>query len=185
MTRRGVTLPAYWEERMAFVVGENSYLSVEAASDYFALRLYAEPWTGAALAQKQAALVMATFTIDRMARWYGEPTSAEQKLCFPRTGIFDRNGNPIAADAIPQDIQDAVCEQALAFLQMNTTRMPESIVKGITSAHVGSLSVTYASMKEFSQAKVCNAAYDILLASCLGDVIANGDATIRNVGISR
>lgn len=170
---------------MAFVVGENSYLSVEAASEYFALRLYAEPWTSAELAQKQAALVMATFAIDRMAVWCGAPTEAGQPLCFPRTGLSDRNGNPIASTAIPKDIQDAVCEQALAYLQMDTTRKPDSIAKGIASASVGSLSVSYASIKDYRQAKVCDAAYNILLMSGLGDIEENGDATVRNVGITR
>jgi hypothetical protein len=91
------------------------YVSLAQATDYFAARLGADAWTEASEASRIAALLTATKAIDRQ-RYTGAKTVAAQALAFPRTGLTDHERLAVATDVVPQDVQDAQCEEALARL---------------------------------------------------------------------
>ena len=114
----------------------NSYITVEDADDYFAMRVHADNWDAASTATKQKVLMDATRRLDRI-QYTGEKTSDTQALEWPRTGVILRD-EAIDDDEIPARILDAVCELALAVLNSNIdTGVPE----GVQSFTVGGVSV--------------------------------------------
>ena len=113
----------------------NSYISVETADDYFAMRVHADNWDAASTATKQKVLMDATRRLDRI-EYTGEKTADTQALEWPRTGVTLRDET--IDDEIPARILDAVCELALAVLNSNIdTGVPE----GVQSFTVGGVSV--------------------------------------------
>jgi hypothetical protein len=100
-----------------------SYLEVADANTYFADRLHSEVWDSASSEDRDKALKTATQAIERL-RFHGQRHAvyaavqaggdetailsavASQPLEFPRD----------ADEEVPQEILDAVCEEALALL---------------------------------------------------------------------
>lgn len=82
-----------------------AYITEIDAQTYFDGRLNTEPWDSATSGDRDKALSMATQLIDRL-NFLGEKTDDSQALQFPRD----------ADVAIPDDIQYACCECALALL---------------------------------------------------------------------
>ncbi|MBI4774217.1 MAG: hypothetical protein HY788_08560 [Deltaproteobacteria bacterium] len=124
----------------------NSYISVEEADDYFAMRVHTDAWANAAIGGKQKALMDATRRLDRI-EYTGDKTSGGQALEWPRTGATLRD-ETIDHDEIPVRMLDAVCELALAVLNSNIDPcMPESVqsfsVGGVSVALSGPPSSTF------------------------------------------
>lgn len=111
---------------MTITVGANSYVSVTDADTYFGERLYADDWTSADSPTKEKALVMARRFIDQQ-QFTGERTSADQLLAWPRSGITSVDGS-----TVPQDVVDAQCELALAFIRNDLTLNDEN--RGVRSS---------------------------------------------------
>jgi hypothetical protein len=108
----------------------NSYETLAEASTYFDERLpLPTPWIASGDTSIRA-LIMATRVLDAMAqpyktfmpgegayfiqrkKWTGAPATTTQRLAWPRTGMYDSNGNLIASDVIPQALKDAESELA-------------------------------------------------------------------------
>lgn len=141
----------------------NSYEEVAEASAYFEARVALDPaWDDAD--NKEALLVMGTRVLDAAFRgyktfvpamgsiaafyrigrkWTGLPSTTVQRLAWPRTGMFDQNGNAIAVDAIPQDLKDALSELAGQLGLTDRTLDNQVAVQGITSVKAGSVSVSF------------------------------------------
>ncbi len=144
----------------------NSYCTEVEATAYFASRLPLKPpWEDAD--DPTAALAMATRVLDAMAlphrtlrydgdfkyyytsrQWTGSSATATQRLAWPRTGMFDANGNAIASTVIPQALKDAESELAGQLIMADTTLDSATIVGGITSVRAGSVAVTFKDMIE-------------------------------------
>ncbi|KGB81925.1 hypothetical protein JT55_10205 [Rhodovulum sp. NI22] len=120
---------------MALTVGINSYIDVTDATAYFADRLYVDDWTGATDSDKSKALLMARRTIDRQA-FHGYRTDPDQLLAWPRSDIPG-----IDAATVPQDILDAQCELALAFLREDLTA--DDSTRGVKRLQAGSVAIEY------------------------------------------
>jgi hypothetical protein len=117
---------------MAFVVEDgtgrsdaNSYCSVADADTYHATYTLSAQWAAAAPAAKENALVLATQYLDARygGRWlgyrahgYGEDSSHEQALDWPRIGAYDADGWPHDEDVLPVRLVQATCEVALRVL---------------------------------------------------------------------
>lgn len=82
-----------------------AYISISAATDYFANRLNTDPWDDASEIDAEKALNMATDAIDRL-NFLGEKTDSSQENQFPRSGDV----------TVPTDIQEACAEIALRLL---------------------------------------------------------------------
>ncbi len=93
----------------------NSYVTLAAAEDYLLGRLSTDSWDDAEQDDQQAALMMATARLDAEP-FGGSPVTLTQRLQWPRYGAYDRNGNILSTTAIPQALQQATCELALAIL---------------------------------------------------------------------
>jgi hypothetical protein len=120
----------------------NSLTTVEFADEYFGASVYAAQWpatsAGADLVTKQQALATATRELDRL-NWQGQRTNWNvQRLQWPRVGLEDRDGNYLASDSIPREIQEATCELALYYLQID----PDTVVDE--------------SLKQFKRLKIAN-----------------------------
>lgn len=148
-------------------VAANSYETEAEANTYFDNRLpLPTPWVASG-EQNVRALIMATRVLDAMSvarkvlriskdsryyytnrRWTGSPATTTQRLAWPRTGMFDANGNAIPSNVIPQALKDAESELAGQLLMSDTTLDNAAIAQGISSVRAGSVSVTFKDMIE-------------------------------------
>ena len=145
----------------------NSYETLAEALLYFETRTPVQAWELAA--DQEVLLMMATRVLNAMARplktyvpatsthaayfitrstWTGAPATTTQKLAWPRTGMYDANGNAIASNVIPQDLKDAESELAGALGTVDSTLDNDIIVKGVTSVRAGSVAMTFKEMIE-------------------------------------
>jgi hypothetical protein len=142
----------------------NSYLSLEDAEAYFAARLRSDAWDGASESDKEKALLTACRRIEghRLQvhrRPYGfpydlpnaldrpadplAPADPDQALSFPRQRDLDRSG----AFAIPDQVKQAQCEEALALLSRGAEQERRQSLQaaGVKSFTVDGLSESYES----------------------------------------
>lgn len=131
----------------------NAYIDVAGADAYFGARLQASAWTGAATADKTAALIWATRILDTRIEWNGLRTTQTQALDWPRSYVRDPNSLRATAEifpdsimyvpstVIPQDLQDACCEMAMSLIVAD--RSLDASSRGLKSAKVGSMAVEF------------------------------------------
>lgn len=141
----------------------NSYETVLEADAYFEARLpLATPWEDAE--SKEILLVMGTRVLDTLFRgskvlmpavggqpafyrvtraWTGAPATTTQRLAWPRTGMYDQNGNALSSSTIPQDLKDALSELAGQLGLGDRTLDSDVVVQGISSVSAGSVSVSF------------------------------------------
>lgn len=148
-------------------ISANSYLTVAEADAYFETRLHATAWEDTE--EKDRALMMATRVLNMMAQplkylvtgkttsesffktrrqWTGSPATTTQKLAWPRTGMFDANGNAIASNVIPDALKEATAELAFQLLDADRTLDSDIQVQGLTSIRAGSVSLSFKDMVE-------------------------------------
>jgi len=121
------------EFETTITVGENSYIDIDGADEYFAGRLHAESWGQADDSTKEKALKQATKIIDRQ-RLNGRKTNPSQPLAFPRYPDAE----------IPQNVKEACCEEALALLEKGNSQRRKLQQEGVQSFTLGNMSETYA-----------------------------------------
>ena len=114
-------------------VGENSYIDIDGANEYFAGRLHAESWGQADDSTKEKALKQATRAIDRQPL-RGRKSDREQTLAFPRYPDTE----------IPKEVQEACCEEALALLERGNSQRRKLQQEGVQSFTLGNMSEYYA-----------------------------------------
>jgi hypothetical protein len=144
----------------------NSYATQAEADAYFNARLPLEPpWEDAD--DPTAALATATRVLDSFVQplrilvrgdggdfyitrrqWTGAPATTTQRLAWPRTGMYDKNGNAIPSNVIPEDLKFAQSELAGLLLISDTTLDNAVRVGGIKSVSAGSVSVSFKDMIE-------------------------------------
>ena len=120
------------EFETTITVGENSYIDIEEADEYFAGRLHAESWSGADSETKEKALRQATKEIDRMPI-RGRKTDISQSLAFPRYPDTE----------ILEAVKEACCEEALALLERGNSQRRKLQQEGVQSFSLGNMSETY------------------------------------------
>lgn len=114
-------------------VGENSYIDIDGADEYFAGRLHAESWSGADSETKEKALKQATREIDRQPLT-GRKATDTQALAFPRYPDAE----------IPEAVKEACCEVALALLERGNSQRRKLQQEGVQSFTLGNMSESYA-----------------------------------------
>lgn len=122
----------------------NTYALVAAADTYFDERLQASAWTGESDTDvKERALIMATRQLD-VLDFVGYRNSTTQALQWPRSDVYDRDGEPYATDSIPAIVQQAMFEIALDLLNANAESVDGFANSGLEKfdrAKVGPLEV--------------------------------------------
>lgn len=105
----------------------DSYVSLDYANQYHALRNSFEPWNALSDEQKQRRLVSASDFLDHNYTFMGTKAVFNQPRQFPR----DTSGQ------IPLEICNAVCELALQ------AELNQNVAQKMTSVKVGPLAVNY------------------------------------------
>lgn len=127
------------------LVGADSYVSVADCETYCDAR--GLTFSGAATADKEAALRRATASIDAMyrSRFPGQRRQyRNQALEWPRTGAVDANGIVVSYDSIPVEIEMATYEAAVRELAEAGSMLPDLERGGaIKSISAGSVSIEY------------------------------------------
>lgn len=97
----------------------NAYLTLAFTNQYHEDRGHAF-WATATDADKQTAIVRATFYVDKRfgRKWRGVRADQDQALDWPRIGAYDNDDFPL--DAIPRKLRWAVAEYALRALIYQT-----------------------------------------------------------------
>lgn len=166
----------------------NSFLTLAEALTYFEGRMVVPEWeTG----DQSRLLVMATRAIVNMfspsrrlirmippaqsyylirPTWTGAIATATQSLPWPRIGMFDRYGNAIASNVVPQDLKEATAEFAAHLAKGDRSFDSDAVVQGLKSVSAGSVSVSF--KDQFDAIKMIpDAVFAFLVPSWLTDEI--------------
>lgn len=93
------------------VTGANSYVSQAYADAYFEIDSnFAATWDALSDADKELRLRWATRIADQKITWKGTKTTETSPLRWPRTGTYDRDGNVIEYNEMPEQLLQFVCE---------------------------------------------------------------------------
>jgi len=105
----------------------DSYLSEADCDTYWTNHGDPTDWSGAATADKEAALRMATQFLDMeySGRWRGVRANETQSLDWPRYGVTDDDYYAIDSDAMPQALKDATAEAAYRHITETNGLMPD------------------------------------------------------------
>jgi len=120
------------EFETTITVGENSYIDIDGADEYFAGRLHAESWGQADDSTKEKALKQATRQIDRQ-QLRGRKVNSGQALAFPRYPDTE----------VPEAVKGACCEEALTLLERGNSQRRKLQQEGVQSFALGNMSETY------------------------------------------
>jgi hypothetical protein len=113
----------------------NCYITRANAQTYFNGRLDVAAWDGASDADKDRALIMATVRLEQ-EEWRGSKVDVAQALKWPRYSTYNDNGDVYDSDDIPDVVDDACCEMALAILK-DPTIMSDSGLEAFKRVGVG------------------------------------------------
>lgn len=125
----------------------NSYVTLVEADAYMETRLHSEAWATFTDEQKNASIVSATSWLDACFRWTGTPTTIEQRLGWPRTGMFTRNEVPIPPMELPLDLKKATSEFAISLGSAQRTADNDAANQGISEMKAGPVSLKFADVK--------------------------------------
>lgn len=113
-----------------FVSGANSYVTLAEADAFLADSLTRDEWSCLADDAKERLLIAASRWLDQQAAWNGTKADVDKTndLRWPRAGVCDRDGLPVAEDEIPAQLKQAVFELALFFTNPdnNPTRFSDN-----------------------------------------------------------
>ncbi len=94
----------------------NSYITLADAETYFETRLHKSSWDDETDDNKTIALIWATRLLDDYFIWDGFKVSTGQALMWPRSNIFDIEGNSVSSGSIPTFLANATAEYAMFLL---------------------------------------------------------------------
>jgi hypothetical protein len=95
------------------LTNSTSYATVEYADDYFDVdRVFEPTWDAYTTEQKQELLGWATRALDQKVVWKGVRTTSTQALAWPRCGVYNRYGELIGDDEMPEQLRQATVEFA-------------------------------------------------------------------------
>jgi len=124
-------------ETGALIANANSYVSTLTIDAWVLTNPHDSTWSALTQAKKDGYAVMSCRVLNEQMDWDGWQTSKTQSLDLPRSGMVDKNGNPIDAYEIPGEVQDAQCE--LARLLAIEDRTADSGTSGFKEISVGSI----------------------------------------------
>jgi hypothetical protein len=132
--------------------GADSYASEAEANTYNTDRRAptSTTWSGATIAQREAALRAAAILLDRIFIWTGAAVDGVQARSWPRTGMLTGNGFAIptsGAASIPIQLKEAQAEFAIQLFASDRLSDNDAQKQGITSVKAGSVAVTFSEFK--------------------------------------
>ena len=147
----------------------NTYADVTEADAFNAGRPFGTSWAALTTAQKEGALQYTALLLDSLFVWTGEATNdvtfPDQVMCWPRVGMYDRNGKPIDPSVIPLELKYAQCEYARQSASSDLAANNDAMVQGIKSVKAGSVSVDFKDFDPATTLVLSNPAYAYLSAA--------------------
>lgn len=119
----------------------NSYATEDDGDSYMETRLHTTNWTNATGDEREFALIWATRLLDTLCAWDGAKVSDTQALRWPRSYIYDPDGDLVDSTAIPQFLTDATCEYALHLIGDDRTQTFDPSLVGFDQLKVGPLDI--------------------------------------------
>ena len=117
----------------------NSYISLADADTYFEGRVDTDAWDAAETDEQNRTLVTATNRLEQQD-FHGTPTDSDQRLKWPRSGLTDMDSRSYGQDVIPEPVEEATCELALALVN-GDLELKDTGLEGFNAASVGPLRV--------------------------------------------
>lgn len=124
-----------------------SYLEILEATTLLSETIGNEPWLLLTDAVKTASLVQASLILDSNFDWFGNISSENQDLRWPRTGVQDRDGRTISSDTVPNVIKHAVVALASYLTQTGGVNV---IANNVESLKVGPISLSFDSKESIN-----------------------------------
>lgn len=121
----------------------NAYVTQAQCDTYQSSRLFNDTWNNAASDDQIRAIEDATRRIDASFEWTGGAASITQRLCWPRTGMRNRNHVAIDPGTIPPELMDATCEMARQLLAADRFADNDAAKLGILNVRAGSVGVQF------------------------------------------
>lgn len=121
----------------------NSFLTRARGDALAADLLYMDGYTSASEADRDKALIMGTQRIVAVTCWTGVPTTAEQALPWPRTGMVGRTGAIIPSNIIPLEVEMATLRMAVKLLNSDITADNEAATQGLSRVKAGPVEVEW------------------------------------------
>ena len=123
-----------------------SYATVDEADEYLAVEpTYTAAWAAIDTAgnnTKKIYLIAATRYLDGLL-WAGDKAVATQDTQWPRSGLTDRDGNDVAAGAVPTAIEQAVILLAADLSLDSEALSTDAAEDNVASERIGPKSVSY------------------------------------------
>jgi hypothetical protein len=121
----------------------NSYSSQADATDYLTTeRLYTAAWVAASTADKDAALIWATRTLDSLFDWLGDKVVDTQALRHPRYGLLDPDGYSILDTVLAPNLVRATQSLAANLLEQDRLSDPELTGLGLSRLKIDTIEMT-------------------------------------------
>lgn len=161
----------------------NSYVDAAEANTILTTEwLNTAGWTSANSGSREAALIMATTLIDLSFEFDGAPTTVEQALRCPRSGMVNMDGEHVDHNTVPAILKKATAVFALSLLTSNRVADPALVGLGLSSASLGPMSVTIdpSQVKDMVPADV-----RLLLAPIADPVGPASGSSMRTVKLER
>ena len=124
------------------VEGANTYVSLDDCDTYHE-NLGNSQWTGEDEEKKQA-ILRAMAWLETLS-WSGTKLDIDNALEWPREDVITPNGYDFPEDAVPWQVQDAVCEAALVEIETANGLRPSLSRGGAVKSHrvEGAVSIEY------------------------------------------
>lgn len=128
---------------------ENSFITLEDAEEYFSMRLNSCVWDNSGDNTKEKALITASKKINQL-NFIGDKKTYTQAMEFPR--VFNAHiCHNLIMPELPQEISDAVCEEAIALIEHSNSVHLKNQSLGISSISLGVGSVSYDGKMDLTQ----------------------------------
>lgn len=134
---------------MAIELYKNSLITLEEAELYFDERYDSKEWFNLDKKEKETILITASQKINSFD-FIGSKLIQNQPMEFPRNY------------ELPQDIKNAVCEEAIKLLKNNKNIHQQNQENNISSINLGDSSVSYKFSKPIEHSLASNLAYQLI-----------------------
>lgn len=126
----------------------NSFITVARGDELASERAHSTAWTGLTPDVKAAVAITASRALSSRVCYEGVATVEGQALAFPRTGLT-RHGYTVDPDTIPQEIELAAFEWALALAPEDVTVESQIAALGLTKLKAGSVELGFRERKTY------------------------------------
>lgn len=122
----------------------NSYVTLAQADQYHDDRVASgTTWGDSSENSKTRAILWATELLESLYDWNGAVTTTTQKLAWPRSGLWNRNGYALDDETLPEPIRDATAEFARQLLVSRRADDNPTEAESLAELKAGSITLTF------------------------------------------